>query len=56
MRTADAFTATLQDPTGPTTLGVISASSAGWIEVEANGAAWKVVGWGGTVTSLSTTA
>lgn len=56
MRTADAFTATLQDPSGPTTLGVISASNAGWIEVESDGSSWKVVGWGGTVASLSTTA
>lgn len=54
-RTADAFTATLQTST-PTTLGVISASSAGWILVQKKPASvWVVVAWGGTVTSLDTT-
>lgn len=54
MRTADAFTVTVQDAT-PTTLGVISASAAGWIAVQYN-SGWKVIAWGGTVTGLSTTA
>lgn len=55
VRTADAFTATLQDPTGPTTLGVISASNAGWIMAVLRGSSWRLGAWGGTVTSLDTT-
>lgn len=55
MRTADAYSVTVQDPTGPTTLGVISASAAGWIEViKRSGNVWRVSAWGGTVTSLDT--
>lgn len=53
-RTADAFTATLQT-SGAVTMGVISISAAGWIEVVDGSAGWVVVGYGGTVTSLSTT-
>ena len=56
-RTADAFTATLQTAT-PTTLGVVSASSAGWILAQAKNitaTGWRLVAWGGTVTSLDTT-
>lgn len=53
--TSLAHTVTVQTST-PVTLGVISASAAGWIEVErmAGPANWVVVGYGGTVTSLST--
>ena len=55
-RTADAFTVTLQT-SGATTIGVISASSAGWILVRGttSGNTWRLVAWGGTVTSLDTT-
>ncbi len=55
MRTADAFTVTLKDPTGPTTLGIISASLQGFIEATKKGSSWVVSQWGGTVTSLLTT-
>jgi hypothetical protein len=52
-RTADAYTVTLA---GGTTQAVISASAAGWVDLEqSNGASdWRVVGWGGTVTSIDT--
>lgn len=55
MRTADAFTVTVQT-SGATTMGVISASAAGWIlcHYKTSAAAWRVVAWGGTVTSLDT--
>ncbi len=54
LRTADAFTATLQDPTGPTTLGIVSASTAGYIVATKKGSSWVVSQWGGTLTSLLT--
>lgn len=53
-RTGDAFTVTLNRPDAHT-MGVISASSAGWLEVCRQGSEWLLVGWGGTVTSLTTT-
>ncbi len=53
--TTAAYTLTVQDPTGPTTLGVISASAAGWLAFFKAGANWRLLMWGGTVTSLSTT-
>jgi hypothetical protein len=50
-RTADAYTVTLA---GGTTQAVISASAAGWVDLEQSSGAsdWRVVGWGGTVTSI----
>ena len=55
-RTADAFTATLQT-SAAVTLGIVSASNAGWILVRGttSGNTWRVVAWGGTVTSIDTT-
>jgi hypothetical protein len=50
-----AFAITIQDPTGPTTVGQITSGAAGWIEFVKRGSAWRVSAWGGTVTSLSTT-
>lgn len=57
VRTADNFTITVRRA-DLTTMGVISALSAGWIEVVAvNGStdSWVVSAWGGTVTSIFTT-
>ena len=54
MRTADAFTVTVKR-SDTSTIGVISASAQGWIDLEYNGSNWVVGGWGGTVTSLLTT-
>ena len=53
-RTADAFTVTVG---GGTTQAIISASAQGWVDLEwSSGASdWRVVGWGGTVTSIDTT-
>lgn len=56
-RTADAFTCTIQDAGG--TVGVIDASAAGWLLlqcVDSSTTGWRVVAWGGTVSSLRTTA
>lgn len=55
MRTADAFTVTVKRNDG-TTIGVISASAAGWIEFCCPPGTddWVVSAFGGTVTSLST--
>lgn len=50
-----AFAITIQDPTGPTTVGVINSGAAGWIEFVKRGANWRVSAWGGTVSSLSAT-
>ncbi len=54
-RTADAFTVTIASGTG--TLAIISASNAGWVDIEQSSAGgdWRVVAWGGTVTSIDTT-
>lgn len=54
-RTADAFTATIASGTG--TLAIISASNAGWVDIEQSSAGgdWRVVAWGGTVTSIDPT-
>ena len=54
-RTADAFTVTVNRNDG-TTIGIISASSAGWIEFNCppSSNSWVVAAWGGTVTSLHT--
>lgn len=54
-RTADAFTLTLKR--GATTLGVIPASQAGWIEFEyvaGGGVGWAVSAWSSNITSLNT--
>lgn len=54
-RTADAYTATLQNPAA-TTMGVISASNSGWILcVKKPASVWVVAAYGGTVTSVDTT-
>jgi hypothetical protein len=56
-RTADAFTVTMQDATG--TVAIIDASAAGWVELECvdtSASGWRVSAWGGTVSSLRTTA
>jgi hypothetical protein len=46
---------TIQDPTGPTTVGQLSGGAAGWIEFIKRGSAWRVGRFGGAVGSLSTT-
>lgn len=51
----EAFTATLQDPTGSTTVGVISSGASGWIAAQKRGSNWVAVMWGGTVASIRTT-
>lgn len=51
----EAFTATLQDPTGSTTVGVVSSGASGWILAQKRGSNWVAVAWGGTVTSIRTT-
>lgn len=53
-RTADAFTVTVNNPSA-VAMGTISANAAGWLEFERIGANWILIGYGGTVTSLSTT-
>lgn len=51
IRTADAFTATIKR-NGGTTLAVIDASAAGWVELEYAGTDWVVSSWGGSVSSI----
>lgn len=52
---SSAWSATLQDPTGPTTMGIVGASAQGWVEVIKRGSNWRVSAWGGSVTSLHST-
>lgn len=53
-RTTDAFTVTVNNPSA-VAMGTISANAAGWLEFERIGANWILIGYGGTVASLSTT-
>ncbi len=50
-----AFTVTVNDPTGPTTMGVIPDSQAGWILCVKRSTSWRVAAWHVNTTSLHAT-